>query len=41
MDKIFDPTIMKKIKKLLNKHKSIFTYKEFKYLNNADYITYN
>ena len=33
LDKNLDPTIMKKLKKLLNKHKSIFTVKEFKYLN--------
>ena len=33
--------IMKKLKKLLNKHKSIFTVKEFKYLNEADYSTSN
>ena len=35
--KNLDPTIMKKLNKLLNKHKSIFTVKEFKYLNEADY----
>ena len=40
-DKNLDPTIMKKLKKLLNKHKSIFTVKEFKYLNEADYNTSN
>ena len=28
---------MKKLKKLLNKDKSMFTDKEFKYLNEADY----
>ena len=32
---------MKKLKKLLNKHKSIFIVKEFKYLNEADYSTNN
>ena len=41
LDKNLDPTIMKKLKKLLNKHKSIFTVKEFKYLNEADYNTSN
>ena len=41
LDKNLDPTIMKKLKKLLNKHKSIFTDKEFKYLNEADYSTSN
>ena len=41
LDKNLDPTIMKKLKKLLNKHKSIFTVKEFKYLNEADYSTSN
>ena len=41
LDKIVDPIIMKKIKKLLNKHKSIFTDEEFKYLNEADYNTSN
>ena len=30
-----------KIEKLLNKRKSIFTVKEFKYLNEADYNTRN
>ena len=30
---------MKKLKKLLNKHQSIFIVKEFKYLNEADYNT--
>ena len=39
LDKNLDPTIMKKLKKLLNKHKSIFIVKEFKYLNEADYNT--
>ena len=39
--KFSDPTIVKKMKKLLNKHKSIFTVKEFKYLNEADYSTSN
>ena len=41
LDKNLDPTIIKKLKKLLNKHKSIFTVKEFKYLNEADYSTNN
>ena len=41
LDKNLDPTIMKKLKKLLNKHKRIFTVKEFKYLNGADFITSN
>ena len=41
LDKNLDPTIMKKLKELLNKHKSIFTVKEFKYLNEADYSTSN
>ena len=41
LDKNLDPTIMKKLKKLLNKRKSIFTVKEFKYLNEADYNTSN
>ena len=41
LDKNLDPTIMKKLKKLLNKHKNIFTDKEFKYLNEADYSTSN
>ena len=30
---------MKKLKKLLNKHKNIFIVKDFKYLNEADYNT--
>ena len=38
LDKNLDPTIMKKLKKLLNKHKSIFTVKE---LNETDYSTSN
>ena len=41
LDKNVDPIVMKKIKKLLNKHKSIFTDEEFKYLNEADYNTSN
>ena len=41
LDKNLDPTIMKNLKKLLNKHKSIFPVKEFKYLNEADYSTSN
>ena len=41
LDKNLDPTIMKKLKKLLNQHKSIFTDKEFKYLNEADYSASN
>ena len=41
LDKNLDPTIMKKLKKLSNKHKSIFTVKEFKYLNEADFSTSN
>ena len=41
LDKNLDPNIMKKLKKLLNKRKSIFTVKEFKYLNEADYNTRN
>ena len=36
-----NPTIMKNLKKLLNKHKSIFTVKEFEYLSEADYNTSN
>ena len=40
-DKNLDPTIMKKLKKLLNKRKSIFTVKEFKYLHEAHYNTSN
>ena len=36
LDKNLDQTIMKKIKKLLNKHKNIFIDKEFKYLNETD-----
>ena len=39
LDKNLDPSIMKNLKRLLNKHKSIFTVKEFKYLNEADYST--
>ena len=39
LDKNLDPTIMRKLNKLLNKHKSIFIVKEFKYLNKADYST--
>ena len=39
LHKNLDPTIMKKLKNLLNKRKSIFTVKEFKYLNEADYST--
>ena len=41
LDKNLDHTIMKKLKKLLNKHKSIFTDKKFKYLNETDYNTSN
>ena len=41
LDKNLDHTIMKKFKKLLNKHKSIFSDKEFKYLNEAEYSTSN
>ena len=41
LDKNLDPTVMKKLEKLLNKHKSIFTVKEFKCLNEADYNTSN
>ena len=41
LDKNLDPTIMKKLKKLLNKHKSIFTDKKFKYLNEDDYNSSN
>ena len=41
LDKNLDSTIMKKLKKLLNKHKSISTDKEFKYLNETDYNTSN
>ena len=37
LDKNLDPTIMKKLKELLNKHKNIFTDKECKYLNEVDY----
>ena len=32
---------MKKLKKLLSKHKSIFTDKEFEYLRETDYNTSN
>ena len=32
-----DPTIQKFFQNLLNKHKNVFTDKEFKYLNEADY----
>ena len=39
LDKFLDPTIMKELKRLLNKHKSVFTDKEFNYLNEADYNT--
>lgn len=28
LDKFLDPTIMKELKRLLNKHKSVFTDKE-------------
>ena len=41
LDKKMDPTIMKNLKKLLNKNKSIFMVKEFKYLNEADCNTSN
>ena len=41
LDKNLDPTKMKKLEKLLNKHKSIFTVQEFKYLNETDYNTGN
>ena len=41
LDKNLDPTIMKKFKKLLNKQKSIFTDKDFKYWNETDYNTSN
>ena len=41
LDKNLDYTIMKKLRKLLNKHKSIFTVKQFKYLNGADFSTSN
>ena len=41
LEKNLHPTIMNKLKKLLNKHKSIFTDKEFKYLNESDYNTSN
>ena len=37
LNKNLDPTIMKK----LNKHKSLITDKEFKYLNEADFNTSN
>ena len=36
LDKNLEPTIMKIFRKL-NKHKNIFTDKEFKYLNEANY----
>ena len=32
---------MKKLKKVLSKHKNIFTDKKFKYINEADYNTSN
>ena len=32
-----DPTIQKFFKNLLNKHKNVFTDKEFKYFNETDY----
>ena len=35
--KNMDPTIQKFFKNLLNKHKNVFTDKEFKYLNETDY----
>ena len=35
----FESHFYEQIKKLLNKHKSIFTDKEFKYLNGAYYNT--
>ena len=35
LDKNLDPTIMNKFKKLVNKHKNIFTDKKFKYLKYA------
>ena len=41
LNKNLDPTIMKKLKKLLSKHKSIFTDKEFEYLSETDYNTSN
>ena len=41
LDKNLDTTIMEELKKLLNKHKIIFTFKEFKYLNEAEYNTSN
>ena len=41
LDKHLDLTIMKKLNKLINKHKDIFTDNEFKYLNEADDNTSN
>ena len=41
LDKNLDPTIMRKLNKLLNKHKRSFIVKEFKYLTEADYNTSN
>ena len=41
LDKNLDPAIMKKFRKLLSKHKNIFTDKEFKYLNESDNNTSN
>ena len=41
LDKHLDLTIMKKLNKLINKHKAIFTDNEFKYLNEADDNTSN
>ena len=39
LDKNLDPTIMKKLEKLLNKQKNIFIVKDLKYINEADYNT--
>ena len=41
LDKNLDPTKMKKLKKLLNKHKIIFTVQELNYVNETDYNTSN
>ena len=37
LDKLFRPHYYEKLKKLLKKHKSTFSDKEFKYLNETDY----
>ena len=41
MDVVCVSSLMKKFKKLLNKHDNIFLDKKFKYLKEADYNTCN